>query len=117
MTEQTKEELFFENETRKHQLEVARGLCGFAQQLFKRAGEYYATIPLGERMDTSKLQFTSGTAVSQMDLFDIIELFVDWIGATKRHNDGDIFKSIKHNQERFGISPPAVPNLREHSRT
>lgn len=39
-----------------------------------------------------------------MNLLDIIEMFCDWKAATMRHDDGDIRKSIKINQERFGYS-------------
>jgi hypothetical protein len=39
-----------------------------------------------------------------MNLVDIVEMFCDWYAATKRHNDGDIMKSIAINQERFGYS-------------
>jgi hypothetical protein len=31
-------------------------------------------------------------------------MFCDWYAATKRHNNGDIMKSISINQERFGYS-------------
>ncbi len=37
-----------------------------------------------------------------MDLIDLIEMLCDWLAATKRHADGDIHKSIKINQARFG---------------
>jgi hypothetical protein len=39
-----------------------------------------------------------------MNLIDLVEMFCDWYAATKRHNDGDIMKSIKINQGRFGYS-------------
>lgn len=42
--------------------------------------------------------------VNDMDLFDIIEMFFDWKAASERHNNGDIYKSIKVNQHRFNIS-------------
>ena len=34
-------------------------------------------------------------------IIDLIEMFCDWCAATERHADGDIFKSIKINKERF----------------
>lgn len=40
--------------------------------------------------------------VKDMNLFDIIEMFCDWLAATKRHADGNIFKSIQINKKRFG---------------
>ncbi|GMO33913.1 MAG: DUF5662 family protein [Termitinemataceae bacterium] len=36
-----------------------------------------------------------------MNLIDILEMFCDWLAATKRHTDGDIIKSIEINAERF----------------
>lgn len=42
--------------------------------------------------------------VNDMDLFDIVEMLIDWKAATERHNDGDILKSIEINKVRFGIS-------------
>lgn len=42
--------------------------------------------------------------VDDMDLFDIMEMLMDWKAATERHNDGDIFKSISINKERFKMS-------------
>ena len=42
--------------------------------------------------------------VHGMDLFDLIELFIDWKAATERTKGGDIYKSIKINKDRFNIS-------------
>jgi hypothetical protein len=42
--------------------------------------------------------------VRGMNLVDLVEMFCDWYAATKRHNDGDIMKSISLNQSRFGYS-------------
>ena len=42
--------------------------------------------------------------IKGMNLIDILEMFCDWYAATKRHNDGDIMRSIKINQERFNYS-------------
>jgi hypothetical protein len=39
-----------------------------------------------------------------MNLVDLVEMFCDWYAATKRHNDGDIIRSIDINQKRFGYS-------------
>lgn len=46
--------------------------------------------------------FTNG--IQDMNLIDLIELLCDWKAAGMRHNDGDLFKSIEMNQERFGYS-------------
>jgi hypothetical protein len=42
--------------------------------------------------------------IKGMNLLHIIEMLCDWKAATERHNDGDIKKSIEHNQKRFGYS-------------
>jgi hypothetical protein len=39
-----------------------------------------------------------------MNLVDLMEMFCDWYAATKRHNDGDLMKSIDINQKRFDYS-------------
>jgi hypothetical protein len=39
--------------------------------------------------------------VRGMNLCDVIEMFCDWLAATKRHDDGDIDKSIEINSKRF----------------
>jgi len=46
--------------------------------------------------------------VNGMSLFDIVEMLLDWYSATKRHDNGDIRKSIKINEERFDLSPQLV---------
>lgn len=44
--------------------------------------------------------------IDGMDLFDLLEMLVDWKAAGERHADGgDILRSIEINRERFGISP------------
>ena len=42
--------------------------------------------------------------IKDMDLVDLIEMMCDWKAASLRHNDGDIYKSIEINQNRFGYS-------------
>lgn len=46
--------------------------------------------------------------VNNMNLFDLLEMFIDWCAACKRHNDGDINKSIDINTSRFSLSPQLV---------
>ncbi len=41
--------------------------------------------------------------IDGMDLLDLIEMFCDWKSATLRHADGNLKKSIEHNQKRFSI--------------
>ncbi|MBR4397349.1 MAG: hypothetical protein IKS93_05795 [Methanobrevibacter sp.] len=42
--------------------------------------------------------------IQGMNLIDLLEMICDWKAASERHNDGDIYKSIEINQERFGYS-------------
>jgi len=46
--------------------------------------------------------------VSDMNLVDLVEMFCDWKAAGERHNDGNILKSIRHNADRFSLSPQLV---------
>jgi len=46
--------------------------------------------------------------IDDMDIFDIVEMLFDWKAASERHKDGDIYKSIKQNKERFNMSPQLV---------
>lgn len=46
--------------------------------------------------------------IDGMDLFDVIEMFFDWKAAGERHANGNIFKSIEHNRERFKMSDQLV---------
>ena len=39
-----------------------------------------------------------------MSLLDVVEMLVDWAAAVKRHDDGDLRRSITLNQSRFGYS-------------
>jgi hypothetical protein len=42
--------------------------------------------------------------IDGMNLFDLIEMFFDWKAAGERHADGNIYKSIEINRDRFGMS-------------
>ena len=39
-----------------------------------------------------------------MTLLDLIEMLCDWKAASKRHDDGNVIKSIEMNQSRYGYS-------------
>jgi hypothetical protein len=52
-----------------------------------------------------------GNGVNGMNLLDLIEMFFDWKAASERHNNGNIYESIKINQERFGLSDQLVSIL------
>lgn len=42
--------------------------------------------------------------IDDMTLAELCEMLCDWQAASERHEDGDIFESIRKNKERFGIS-------------
>lgn len=42
--------------------------------------------------------------IAGMTLIDLVEMLCDWRAASLRHADGDLFRSIAINQERFGYS-------------
>lgn len=42
--------------------------------------------------------------VNGFDLFDLIEMAMDWCAASERHGDGNIYKSLEINKERFLLS-------------
>jgi hypothetical protein len=42
--------------------------------------------------------------IKGMNLIQLLEMFCDWLAATKRHKDGNIIESIKKNKERFNYS-------------
>ena len=46
--------------------------------------------------------------IEGMNLFDLIEMFLDWSAAVQRHDDGDINKSIEINRDRFAMSPQLI---------
>lgn len=46
--------------------------------------------------------------IRDMNLLDLIEMFVDWKAASERHNDGNIRKSIEINGPRFNFPPELV---------
>ena len=50
--------------------------------------------------------------IDGMDLFDVLEMFMDWKAASERHEDGDLEKSIEHNKKRFGMSEQLCNILR-----
>jgi len=43
--------------------------------------------------------------IDDMDLLDLVEMLADWAAATKRNKNGNVHKSIEHNQGRFNMSP------------
>ena len=50
--------------------------------------------------------------IEDMDLLDVVEMLCDWVAAVKRTKDGDIYKSIEHNEKRFNINPQLAKILK-----
>lgn len=48
------------------------------------------------------------SGINDMNLIDIIEMFCDWVASSRRHNDGNILKSIEINRTRFAMSDQLV---------
>jgi hypothetical protein len=46
--------------------------------------------------------------IDDMNLFDIIEMFLDWKAASERHTDGNFYKSIEISKKRFVMSDQLV---------
>lgn len=42
--------------------------------------------------------------IDDMNLFDMVEMLIDWKAASLRHTTGDVYHSIEINQERFGYT-------------
>ena len=38
-----------------------------------------------------------------MNLIDITEMLCDWLAASQRHEDGDIFRSVEIRQKKYGF--------------
>ena len=42
--------------------------------------------------------------IDGFDLYDLTEMFCDWLAATERNKDGNMEKSIEYNKTRFNMS-------------
>ena len=50
--------------------------------------------------------------INDMNLVDMVELICDWFAATMRHDDGDIYKSLEINKERFHMDAQTAAILK-----
>lgn len=48
--------------------------------------------------------------MNDMNLIDLMEMFCDWVASSRRHNDGNILKSIEINRTRFNM-PDMMVNI------
>lgn len=46
--------------------------------------------------------------ISGMNLIDILEMVCDWKASTIRYKNGDIYKSLRIHEKRFGISKQLI---------
>lgn len=54
--------------------------------------------------------------IDDFTLIDLIEMFLDWKAASERHEDGDIFRSIEINKNRFKMSNQLIRILNNTAR-
>lgn len=52
------------------------------------------------------------TGWREMNLIDLLEMVCDWVAATKRHNNGNIYKSLDINRKRFKMPVYLIQILR-----
>ena len=50
--------------------------------------------------------------IDEMDLVDLFEMFCDWCAAVKLNKNGDIYKSLEINKDRFKMSEQLVSILK-----
>lgn len=50
--------------------------------------------------------------VAGMDLMDLVEMWCDWMAASRRTKGGNLVDSLKHNIKRFEIEPQLAQVLR-----
>jgi hypothetical protein len=81
-----------------------RGVTFGSPQYFDYLHEMNSALEHHYRFNRHHPQFFEN-GVEGMNLIDVLEMLLDWLASTKRHNDGDIMNSITVNSERFGISP------------
>ena len=60
-------------------------------------------------------QFTKHVTIDGMSFLDITEMWFDWLAATKKHEDGNIAKSIEYNTKRFELSSQII-NIMHNSK-
>lgn len=50
--------------------------------------------------------------VDDMNLIDLVEMLCDWVASVRRSKNGDIYKSLEVQRERFGISDQLMKVLK-----
>jgi len=80
-----------------------RGLTYGTEEYKKSLEEIKPAINLHYKRNSHHPEYYKN-GFSDMSYLDKLEMIIDWQAATKRHKDGDIFKSLEMNQKRFGYS-------------
>lgn len=92
----------------------------FDEQTNKLKGLTYGSDEYKEQLEILKValnhHYASNThhpehyenGINGFDLFDLVEMFFDWKAAGERHEDGNIYKSIKINKDRFNMNEQLV---------
>ena len=57
------------------------------------------------RLNDHHPEHFGAAGVSGMNLYQLAEMYLDWRAAALRHEDGNIFKSILVNKDRFKLDP------------
>ena len=100
--DQSKLELF-EVETFEKYTPLLRG-CTYGSEEYKQfLKEMQPALENHYRNNRHHPEHFEG-GITEMNLLDLLEMICDWQSSTMRHHDGDIYKSIEINQERFGYS-------------
>ena len=89
---------------------------GFATTIFDLKKSTYGTTEYKKLLDKIKLSLAHhysknkhhpefyANSFKDMYELDKIEMIIDWRAATRRHKNGNIYKSLEINQKRFGYS-------------
>lgn len=74
-----------------------------SQNFIAAPDDIYIYLNLQRYLEQRKAEIEA--PINGMTLFDLIEMLCDWVAAVRRHDNGDIDKSLEVNQQRFSISP------------
>ena len=98
---------FFESREESNKIKNHENMANHAiSYIIPLPDELYGYESLIKYLQIKQLEHVS--SVNNMNLFDLLEMFIDWTAASQRHADGDINKSIEINTARFALSPQLV---------
>jgi hypothetical protein len=97
---------------------------GYSQTLHKLKGTTYGTDEYKALLEELKPVIQHHYAhnrhhpefykngVEDMAFIDVVEMFIDWKVACKKHADGDLSKSLGVNEKRFELDPQLTKIMR-----